>query len=91
MTESVQADAAALLGEVEKVSAVILPEPAGEVVPLEQATPDQAQAIKTRMAEVDLSNTQSIISFGSSAQAAPRRWKYASMARAVPLVSALPC
>lgn len=69
MTETVQADAAALLSEVEKVSAVILPEPAGEVVPLDQATPDQAEAIKKRMGEVDLSNTQSIISFGSSAQA----------------------
>ena len=69
MTESVQADAAALLGEVEKVSAVILPEPAGEVVPLDKAAPDQAEAIRKRMAEVDLSNTQSIIGFGSAAQA----------------------
>lgn len=69
MTESVQADAQALLTEVEKVTAVILPEPVGEVVMLEQATPDQAAAIQKRMAEVDLSNTQSIISFGSSAQA----------------------
>lgn len=68
MTETVQADAKALLTEVEKVTAVILPEPVGELVPLEQATPDQAAAIQKRMAEVDLSNTQSIISFGSAAQ-----------------------
>jgi uncharacterized protein YaaN involved in tellurite resistance len=69
MSETVQADAAALLTEVEKVTAVILPEPMAEVVPLEAATAPQAEAIKKRMAEVDLSSTQSIISFGSSAQA----------------------
>jgi uncharacterized protein YaaN involved in tellurite resistance len=69
MSETVQANAAALLTEVEKVTAVILPEPMAEVVPLAAAAPPQADAIKKRMAEVDLSNTQSIIAFGSSAQA----------------------
>ncbi|WP_374393360.1 toxic anion resistance protein [Tabrizicola sp.] len=69
MSETVQADAQALLTEVEKVNAVILAEPMAEVVPLEAAPADQAEAIKKRMAEVDLSNTQSIISFGSAAQA----------------------
>jgi uncharacterized protein YaaN involved in tellurite resistance len=69
MSETVQADATALLTEVEKVTAVILPEPLAEVVPLEAATAPQAEAIKKRMSEVDLSSTQSIISFGSSAQA----------------------
>ena len=69
MSETVQANATALLTEVEKVTAVILPEPMAEVVPLEAAPADQAEAIRKRMAEVDLSNTQSIISFGSSAQA----------------------
>ena len=69
MSETVQANATALLTEVEKVNAVILPEPMAEVVPLEAAPADQAEAIRKRMAEVDLGNTQSIISFGSSAQA----------------------
>ncbi len=69
MTETVQSSAAALLTEVEKVTAVILPEPLGEIVPLETAPADKAEAIKKRMAEVDLSNTQSIIAFGSGAQA----------------------
>ena len=69
MSETVQADAQALLTEVEKVNAVILAEPMAEVVPLEAAPADQAEAIRKRMAEVDLANTQSIISFGSSAQA----------------------
>ncbi|MBL9063570.1 toxic anion resistance protein [Tabrizicola sp.] len=69
MSETVQANAAALLTEVEKVNAVILAEPMAEVVPLEAAPADQAEAIRKRMAEVDLGNTQSIISFGSAAQA----------------------
>jgi uncharacterized protein YaaN involved in tellurite resistance len=69
MSETVQANAQALLTEVEKVNAVILAEPMAEVVPLEAAPADKAEAIKQRMAEVDLANTQSIIAFGSSAQA----------------------
>jgi uncharacterized protein YaaN involved in tellurite resistance len=69
MSETVQANAAALLTEVEKVTAVILPEPTAEVVPLEAAPADKAEEIKKRMGEVDLGNSQSIIAFGSSAQA----------------------
>lgn len=69
MTETVQSSATALLTEVEKVTAVILPEPMAEVVPLEAASAPQAEAIKKRMSEVDLTNTQSIIAFGSAAQA----------------------
>ena len=69
MSETVQADAAAFLTEVEKVTAVILPEPMAEVVALEAAPAEKAEAIRKRMSEVNLANTQSIISFGSSAQA----------------------
>ena len=69
MSETVQANAEALLTEVEKVTAVILPEPMAEVVPLEEAPAPQAEEIRKRMAEVDLTSTQSIISFGSAAQA----------------------
>ena len=68
MSETIQSSAAALLSEVEKVTATILPEPMAEVVPLESAPAPQAEAIKKRMAEVDLTNTQSIIGFGSAAQ-----------------------
>lgn len=66
---STASDATALLTEVEKVSAVILPEPMAEVVPLAQAEPSKAAEIRKRMGELDISNTQSIISFGSRAQA----------------------
>jgi uncharacterized protein YaaN involved in tellurite resistance len=69
MSETVQANAQALLTEVEKVTAVILAEPMSEVVPLEAAPAGKAEEIRKRMAEVDLTSTQSIISFGSSAQA----------------------
>ncbi len=69
MSDTVQANATALLTEVEKVTAVILPEPVSDVVPLETAPADKAVEIRKRMDEVDLSSTQSIISFGSSAQA----------------------
>ena len=67
MTQSIQS-AAATLAEVEKVTAVILPEPGTAIVALTEAAPDQAVAIRTRMAELDLTNTQSIIGFGSGAQ-----------------------
>jgi uncharacterized protein YaaN involved in tellurite resistance len=69
MPSTARTEAAAALAEVEKVTAVLLPEPAGEIVPLEAATPDKAEAIRRRMAEVDLTNTQSIIRFGAVAQA----------------------
>ena len=69
MSETIRDSAAAALAEVEKVTAAILPEPGTAIVALEQAAPPQADEIRKRMAEVDLSNTQSIISFGSAAQA----------------------
>lgn len=68
MPESVRAQAATALAEVEKVTAVVLPEPGTAVVPLASAPAPQAEAIRKRMSELDMSNTQSIISFGSSAQ-----------------------
>jgi uncharacterized protein YaaN involved in tellurite resistance len=61
--------AAATLAEVEKVTAVVLPEPGREIVPLATAPAPVAADIRTRMAELDMTNTQSIIAFGSKAQA----------------------
>ena len=69
MTNSIRTEAAAALAEVEKVTAVILPEPGREIVALEAAPAPIAEDIRKRMAELDLTNTQSIISFGSAAQA----------------------
>ncbi len=68
MTNTVRDQAASALADVEKVTAAILPEPGTAIVPLDTAAPDQAEAIRARMAELDMGNTQSIISFGSRAQ-----------------------
>ncbi|WP_170788235.1 toxic anion resistance protein [Ruegeria lacuscaerulensis] len=54
---------------VQEVTAVTLPEPQSEVVPLEEADDPVKAEIRTRMDEIDMDNTNSIVSFGSSAQA----------------------
>ena len=69
MTETVRTQAATALAEIEKVTAMVLPEPGTAVVALEAAPAPMADAIRKRMAELDMANTQSIISFGSAAQA----------------------
>ena len=69
MSENIRTQAAAELAQIEKVTAVILPEPSTAIVPLAQATPPMAEAIRKRIAEIDMSDTNSIVSFGSGAQA----------------------
>ncbi|AVO39386.1 toxic anion resistance protein [Pukyongiella litopenaei] len=53
---------------VEQVSAISLPEPKSEVVPLAQADAAVSAEIRRRMDEIDMGNTGSIVGFGSSAQ-----------------------
>ena len=69
MSDTIRDQASATLAEVEKVTAVLLPEPSREIVPLAQATPPVAEEIRRRMAEIDMGDTNSIVSFGSGAQA----------------------
>jgi uncharacterized protein YaaN involved in tellurite resistance len=69
MTETIQAAAAKSLTEIEAVTAMILPEPGTEIVALAAAPAPVADEIKKRMDEIDMTNTQSIIAFGSAAQA----------------------
>ncbi|SIO56488.1 Uncharacterized conserved protein YaaN involved in tellurite resistance [Rhodovulum sp. ES.010] len=69
MSELIRQKAEATLKDVEHLTSVILPEPAQDVVPLEAADANVALGIRTRMDEIDMSDTNSIISFGSSAQA----------------------
>jgi uncharacterized protein YaaN involved in tellurite resistance len=71
MSETIRAKAQDALALVEEVNAVILPEPkdAGAIVPLAQADPAVSEEIRSRMAEIDMADTQSIVSFGSNAQA----------------------
>lgn len=61
--------AAASLKDVEKVTTVILAEPKGELVPLAQADKPTSAEITRRMDELNMEDTNSIISFGPSAQA----------------------
>ncbi|MDO5706286.1 MAG: toxic anion resistance protein [Paracoccus sp. (in: a-proteobacteria)] len=69
MTEETRLRAQATLDEIEQVTAVVLPEPAGEIVPLTQAAPQVAQEIRRRMDEINVHDTGSIVHFGSRAQA----------------------
>jgi uncharacterized protein YaaN involved in tellurite resistance len=71
MSETTRAKAQDTLALVEEVNAVILPEPKAvdAIVPLAQADPVLSDGIRSRMAEIDMTDTQSIVSFGSNAQA----------------------
>ncbi|WP_371223356.1 toxic anion resistance protein [Roseovarius sp. 2305UL8-3] len=71
MSDTIRQKAEAALAEVEEVSAAILPEPvdANAIVPLAEADAPVGAEITKRMAEIDMGDTQSIVSFGSAAQA----------------------
>ena len=71
MSESVREKAAQSLAMVEEVTAVVLAEPkdANAVVSLKEADKPLSAEIKRRMGEIDMEDTQSIVSFGSAAQA----------------------
>jgi uncharacterized protein YaaN involved in tellurite resistance len=71
MSDIVREKAAKSIALVEEVTAVVLPEPmdANAVVTLEQADAPIGAEIRSRMEELDMNDTQSIISFGSAAQA----------------------
>ena len=68
MTETTRQQAAANLAEIESIAALVLPEPGNAVVPLTEADAPMADAIRTRMAEIDLTDSGSIVHFGSRAQ-----------------------
>ena len=69
MSENIREKAERSLAEVEEVTAKVLPDPAPEVVPMEAADEEQRAEIRKRMDEIDMSDTNSIVSFGSAAQA----------------------
>jgi len=71
MTEITRQKAQSALAMVEEVTAVILPEPAPEnaIVPLAEADAPLSAEITRRMNEIEIDDTNSIVSFGSSAQA----------------------
>ncbi len=71
MSENVRQQAEKALAMVDEVNAVVLPEPveANAVVPLKEAPAEISSEIRTRMDELDMDDTNSIVSFGSAAQA----------------------
>ncbi|WP_298678006.1 toxic anion resistance protein [uncultured Lentibacter sp.] len=71
MARETQQKAAAAAALVQEVSAVVLAEPAAAeaVVPMSDAKGALSKEIKQRLAELDMRDTQSIVSFGSAAQA----------------------
>jgi Uncharacterized protein involved in tellurite resistance len=68
MSDDVRQQATQLTTAIQEATALRLPEPVGELVPLEQADAPVAEAIRTRMNEIDMGETSSIIGFGSRAQ-----------------------
>ena len=69
MSQDIRTKAEASLANVEKVTAVVLAEPATEIVTLDQADATTSAEITKRIAELDMEDTNSIVRFGSSAQA----------------------
>ena len=70
MSQTIQKKAEADLAKVQEVTATILPEPAKaeEVVALDAADDALSGEIRTRIDELDMADTNSIVSFGSAAQ-----------------------
>jgi uncharacterized protein YaaN involved in tellurite resistance len=69
MTDTIQTQAQTTLAAAEKITAVLLPEPNTAIVPLADATAPVAEEIRKRMAEIKMDDTNSIVNFGSGAQA----------------------
>ncbi len=71
MSDTVRQKAEAISAEAIEIGEVQLREPseATAIVPLEQADAAQSEAIQKRMAEIDMTDTNSIVAFGSGAQA----------------------
>ena len=69
MAEETRKKAESTLKEVQEVTATILPEPVGALIVLDDVKPGMTRAINARMKEIDITDTHSIIGFGSGAQA----------------------
>ena len=68
MTDTVRQKAAQSERALAELRAAELPAPSDEIVPLDAAPPATAEEIRARMAEIDISDTNSIVSFGTRAQ-----------------------
>ena len=68
MSENVRLKAEATIATVDEVTKVSLPDPKADLVPYETEDPGLKAEIDRRMGEIDVSNTNSIVAFGSAAQ-----------------------
>ena len=71
MSDTIRQKAQSAAPEVEEVTAVVLAEPtdANAIVPLAEADAPVSAEIRARMDEIDMGDTNSIVAFGSAAQA----------------------
>jgi hypothetical protein len=69
MSETVRQKAEESVALVKEVSEAQLVEPQSDIVLLEAADPPTSAAIEKRISEIDMDDTNSIVSFGSAAQA----------------------
>jgi len=68
MSDEIRAKAATALKDAEAITATLLPEVKGDLIVIDTASAEEKAAIDTRIAELDMGDTQSIIRFGSGAQ-----------------------
>ncbi|MFV0514161.1 MAG: toxic anion resistance protein [Jhaorihella sp.] len=69
MSDITRKKAAETLAQVEELSSIVLPEPVDEVVAMDRAEPPLRKEIRKRMDEIDMGDSNSIVGFGSGAQA----------------------
>jgi len=68
MSTEIKAKAEEAAKLVDELNAIVLPEPSTALVPLQDAPEPTAEDIRRRMSEIDMTDTNSIVSFGSGAQ-----------------------
>ena len=68
MSQSIRERAEADLKDIENVTALTLAEPSTALVPIDRDAAEAEQDIIARMSEIDMSDTNSILEFGASAQ-----------------------
>lgn len=68
MSETIQAKAQTLLVEAEELSNNLLAMPAADIKEADKLTPQEATQVTGLLADLDMSDSQSIIKFGSAAQ-----------------------
>ncbi|WP_374015577.1 toxic anion resistance protein [Phaeobacter sp. A36a-5a] len=69
MSKTTQTKAAQEAQLISEITAIALPEPTAEIQSLDQADAATSADIQSRMAQIDMSDSNSIINFGSGAQA----------------------